>query len=78
MLERVTLAPAMRARVNSCLRLIDALIFEVDLFTGLAVRRLDADLGYRAIQALPGVGPVLAAVLVAEIGQIDGAQRSHP
>ncbi|MGE5134588.1 MAG: transposase, partial [Gemmatimonadota bacterium] len=26
--------------------------------------------GYRAIQALPGIGPVLAAVLVAEIGDI--------
>jgi transposase len=25
---------------------------------------------YRAIQALPGIGPVLAAVIVAEIGDI--------
>ena len=28
------------------------------------------DLGYHAIQAIPGVGPVLAAVFVAEIGDI--------
>jgi transposase len=27
--------------------------------------------GYRAIQAIPGVGPILAAVFVAEIGDVD-------
>ena len=33
--------------------------------------RLQAHRGYHAIQQLPGVGPVLAAVFVAEIGDID-------
>jgi transposase len=28
------------------------------------------DLGYHAVQAIPGVGPVLAAVFVAEIGDV--------
>ena len=32
---------------------------------------LDDDLGYRAIQAIKGVGPILGAVFVAEIGGID-------
>lgn len=32
--------------------------------------RLTGDRGYKAIQAIPGVGPVLAAVLVAEIGDV--------
>jgi transposase len=32
--------------------------------------RLANDRGYRAIQAIPGVGPILAAVFVAEIGDI--------
>ena len=31
---------------------------------------LDGHPGYRAIQQLPGIGPVLAAVIVAEIGDI--------
>ena len=31
---------------------------------------LGDDAGYRAVQAIPGVGPVLAAVFVAEIGDI--------
>ena len=37
-------------------------------------RRIDAwlvdDAGYHAMQAIPGVGPVLAAIFVAEIGDI--------
>lgn len=36
----------------------------------LVSARLAADPGYRAIQAIPGVGPVLAAVFVAEIGDV--------
>src|SRR3981081_4758910 len=32
--------------------------------------RLDSHCGYQAIQQVPGVGPVLAAVFVAEIGDI--------
>ena len=42
---------------------------EIDLFTGLAQRRLTHDAGYTAIQQIPGIGPVLAAVFVAEIGE---------
>ena len=33
--------------------------------------RLAGHRGYTAIQAIPGVGPVLAAVFVAEIGGVD-------
>jgi transposase len=32
--------------------------------------RLTRDPGYRAIQAIPGIGPVLGAVFVAEIGDV--------
>jgi len=67
LLRTVTLAPAMRARVNSCSRLIEALDFEVEVFTDLATHRLAGDTGYRAIQALPGVGPVLGRGCAATI-----------
>src|ERR671919_59642 len=33
-------------------------------------RELADDVGYRAIQAIPGVGPVLGAVFVAEVGDV--------
>lgn len=58
------------ARVQSLQRLIDALDVEIDAFTRLAKGRLVADPGYRAVQTIPGVGPVLAAVFVAEVGDV--------
>jgi transposase len=70
LLASVRLAPESRARVDSALRLITGLDFEVELFGKLLAGRLRTDPGYQAIQAIPGVGPVLAAVFVAEIGDI--------
>ena len=51
-------------------RLIDAIDFEITVADHLIHQRLYKDRGYLAIQQLPGVGPVLAAVLVAEIGDV--------
>jgi transposase len=70
LLASVRLTPESRARVDSALRLITGLDFEIELFGKLVANRLRADPGYLAIQQLPGVGPVLAAVFVAEIGDI--------
>lgn len=58
------------ARIQSLERLIDALDGEVDVFARLARGKLVADPGYRAVQSIPGVGPVLAAVFVAEVGDV--------
>jgi transposase len=49
---------------------MDSLDFETDLFDKLARGRLAQDPGYRAVQTIPGIGPILGAVLVAEIGDI--------
>jgi transposase len=70
LLERVGLSPAARARVNSAQRIIEALDFEIDTFAALLARRLHRDPGYTAVQQIPGVGPVLAAVFLAEIGDV--------
>jgi transposase len=51
-------------------RLIEALDFEIELFTNLVGSRLRGHGGYTAIQTISGVGPILAAVFVAEIGDI--------
>lgn len=58
------------ARIASLCRLVEALDFEIDLFAGLARGRLARDPGYTAVQQIPGIGPVLAAVFVAEIGDV--------
>ena len=70
LLGRVELPPAARARVDSVLRLIENLDFEIELFAKLVAGRLREHPGYSAIQQIPGIGPVLGAVFVAEIGDI--------
>jgi transposase len=70
LLADTRLAVESRSRVDSLLRLITALDFEIDTYARLVAGRLRTDPGYQAIQAIPGVGPVLAAVFVAEIGDI--------
>ncbi|MCA1703203.1 MAG: IS110 family transposase [Actinobacteria bacterium] len=76
LLERVELAPAFRARVNSARRVIEALDFEIEVFTTLASGRLRGHPGYTALQAISGVGPILAAVFVAEIGDVHRFRRA--
>jgi transposase len=70
LLDGLDLPAAYAARIASLRRIIDALDFEINVFAGLTRSRLRADPGYRAVQTLPGVGPTLAAVFVAEIGDI--------
>jgi transposase len=70
LLANVGLATESRARIDSLLRLITALDFEVELFAKLVAGRLRTHPGYQALQQIPGVGPVLASVFVAEIGDI--------
>jgi transposase len=75
LLAAASLAPESRARIESVLRLIENLDFEVDLFAKLVAGRLRSHPGYSAIQQIPGIGPVLAAVFVAEIGDITRFDR---
>jgi hypothetical protein len=49
-------APAFRARVNSARRVIEALDFEIEVFTNLVGSRLRGHDGYTAIQTISGVG----------------------
>jgi transposase len=70
LLDGLELAKPYAARIASLRRIMDALDFEIDVFDKLARGRLAADPGYRAVQTIPGIGPVLGAVLVAEIGDV--------
>jgi transposase len=75
LLATTRLAVESRSRIDSLLRMITALDFEIDTFARLVTQRLRGDPGYRALQTIPGVGPLLAAVFVAEIGDIDRFAR---
>jgi transposase len=60
-----------RARADACCRLVDAVDFEIDAVAGQLRGRLATHTGYRAVQQIPGIGPTLAAVFVAEVGEAD-------
>jgi len=76
LLDRLDLPAPYAARIRSLRRLIDALDFEIDHFASMVRGRLHRQPGYTAVQTIPGIGPTLAAVLVAEIGDI--GRFSHP
>jgi transposase len=65
LLDRLGLDPPYAARVGSLRRVIDLLDFEIEVVSKRVAVQLSGHAGYRAIQAIPGVGPVLAAVFVA-------------
>ncbi|MEV5302165.1 IS110 family transposase [Amycolatopsis methanolica] len=70
LLHRVTLPGVYRGRIDSLRRLMEILEFEIDVFAGIVQARLSVDPGYTAVQTIPGIGPTLAAVFVAEIGDV--------
>jgi transposase len=69
-LERTPLSGVYAQKVSSLLHLIDTFDAEEAALTARIATELRHHDGYRAIQALPGVGPVLAAIFVAEIGDV--------
>ena len=69
-LAKVPLGAAYAERVRSLLELIDVLDGHEARFAGLIAKRLCNHRGYQALQQVPGIGPVLAAVFVAEIGDV--------
>jgi transposase len=70
LLTRVALPGVYRGRIDSLRRVMDTLEFEIDVFANLTRARLSADPGYTAVQTIAGIGPTLAAVFVAEIGDV--------
>ncbi len=70
LLDEVQLADAYRVRVESLRDLIEHVNREIAMLEEQTAPYFAGDLGYHAVQAIPGVGPVLASVFVAEIGDI--------
>jgi transposase len=71
LLEQLRLERAYALGVASLRRLLAAYDQEIAMLGREVGQALAGDVGYLAIQAIPGVGPVLAAIFVAEIGDVD-------
>jgi transposase len=70
LLDEVPLGHAYTVRVESLRDLIEVHDREVAMLEDEIGRVLHGHVGYHAIQAVPGIGPVLGAVFVAEIGDV--------
>jgi transposase len=57
-------------KVTSLRHLTGELTAEVTMLSAVISDLLAGDRGYQVIQQLPGIGPVLGAVIVAEIGDV--------
>jgi len=75
LLDDLCLKGAYRLRVDSLRDLIDVYDGEIAFFNKEIRTALKDHPGYRAIQAIPGVGPVIAAILVVEIGDVTRFSR---
>jgi transposase len=74
-LDQLGLGQPYAGKVASLRMLAGELAAEITLLDTVIAGLLEAHEGYRAIQALPGIGPVLAAVIVAEIGDVRRFRR---
>ena len=70
LLARLELPMVYRYRIDSLLRLIEAFDREIDQTASMTAERLAHDPGYAAVKTIPGIGPILGAVFVAEIGDV--------
>lgn len=70
LLESCALGSAYALRVGSLRELIGVYDGHIAVLEAEITAQLDGHDGYQAIQAICGVGPVLAAVFVAEIGDV--------
>jgi transposase len=75
LLDDLQLDPAFHARVLSLRQLIDAFTFEADVLVKRITGELAHHPGFKAIQAINGVGPLLGMVFVAEIGDVTRFSR---
>jgi transposase len=69
-LDQLRLPQPYAGKVTSLRQLAGELSAEITMLSGVTADLLAGDRGYQVIQQLPGIGPVLAAVIVAEIGDV--------
>jgi transposase len=69
-LDELGLPQPYGGKVTSLRHLAGELTTEITMLSEVIASLLAADRGYQVIQQLPGIGPVLAAVIIAEIGDV--------
>jgi hypothetical protein len=70
LLDQMPFEGAYALRVDSLRKLLNIYAGELTVVEAELAARLDGHAGYAAIQAICGVGPIMAAIFVAEIGDV--------
>jgi transposase len=70
LLDEMPFSGAYADRVASLRDLLDVYARELHIIEWHLARKLNGHQGYKAIQAIHGIGPIMAAILVAEIGDV--------
>ena len=70
LLDEMPFSGAYAIRIASLRDLLELYGRELAMVEQVVARRLRGNLGYRAVQAISGVGPVMASIFVAEIGDV--------
>jgi transposase len=70
LLDQMPFEGAYGLRVDSLRKLLDVYAAELTVVEAELAARFAEHAGYRAIQAICGVGPIMAAIFVAEIGDV--------
>ena len=69
-LDGLALPQPYAGKITSLRQLCGALTTEITMLSDVIADLLATDRGYQVIQQLPGIGPVLAAIIIAEIGDV--------
>jgi transposase len=77
-LDQLVLPAPYGAKVASLRALIAVLDGQVTALGAEAAAMLAAEPGYAALRELPGIGPVLAAVIISEIGDVTRFRKPGP
>src|SRR5438067_13544369 len=75
-LDALGLPQPYAGKVTSLRQLTGELTTEITMLSEVIADLLRGDRGYQVIQQLPGIGPVLAAVITAEIGDVTRFQNA--
>ena len=75
-LDSLKLPQPYAGKVTSLRQLTGELTAEIAMLTDVTGDLLAGDRGYQVIRQLPGIGPVLAAVIIAEIGDVHRFQTA--
>jgi len=75
-LDQLRLPQPYAGKITSLRQLAGELSTEIAMISGVIGDLLAGDRGYQVIRQLPGIGPVLAAVIIAEIGDVTRFRRA--